>query len=139
MSRFKGTRTQICGISEARTRRTSAEKFLEVARLIETEDEGAFRSVAASLAVLSGIAAADAACFMVLGRRSRGDDHHDAEALLATIVPGGNEAANAMRRLIDLKDTAQYGIIYVSRENLRVALRQAEKLLEFAHGLIQRA
>lgn len=113
-------------------------KFLEVARLIESEDEGAFRSVATSMAVLAGIAAADAACCFALGRRSRGNDHHDAEALVAEIVPGGVQAATWLHRLIDLKDTAQYGIIYVSRDDLKVAMRQAEKLVEFADSVIRR-
>jgi hypothetical protein len=92
VSRQRG-RTQACGLTEARTRAVSAGKFLEVALLIESEDEGAFRSVAASLAVLAGIAAADAACCVTLGRRSRGGDHHDAEELVAEIAPGGTEAA----------------------------------------------
>ena len=137
MRRQRG-RTQECGLAEARTRAGSAGKFLEVARLIESEDEGAFRSVAASLAVLAGIAAADAACCVALGRRSRGSDHHDAEALVAEIAPGGKLAATWLRRLIDLKDTAQYGIIFVSREDLKVAMRQAEKLVEFANEAIRR-
>jgi hypothetical protein len=134
----KGTRTQPCGKREAHTRSLSGEKFLEVARLVEGEDEEAFRSVAASLAVLAGIAASDAACCTSLGRRSRGDDHHDAEALLAMITPGGTEAAVALRRLIDLKDKAQYGIIHISRDDLKVAMKQAERLLDFARDVIRR-
>jgi hypothetical protein len=137
MSRQRG-RTQACGPAEARTRAGTAAKFLEVAGLIDREDEGAFRNVAASLAVLAGIAAADAACCRALGRRSRGSDHHDAEALVAEISPGGAEAATWLRRLIDLKDTAQYGIIYVSRDDLKVAMRQAERLVAFANEVIRR-
>lgn len=137
MSRQRG-RTQDCGLAEARTRAVSAGKSLEVALLIESEDEGAFRSVAASLAVLAGIAAADAACCVALGRRSRGSDHHDAEALVAEIAPGGAEAATWLRRLIDPKDTAQYGIIFVSRDDLKVAMRQAEKRVAFANEAIRR-
>ena len=137
MTRRRG-RTQSCGPAEARTRAGSAVKFLEVALLIESEEEGTFRSVAASLAVLAGIAATAAACCSALGRRSRGSDHHDAEALVAEIVPDGVQAANWLRRLIDLKDTAQYGIIYVSRDDLKVAMRQAEKLVEFADEVIRR-
>lgn len=70
MSRRGTARTQKCGENEAQTRVSSAEKFLEVASLIESEDEGTFRTVGASLAVLAGIAAADAACCSALGRRS---------------------------------------------------------------------
>jgi hypothetical protein len=138
MNARRGLRTQSCGDREARTRISAARKFLEVARLVEGEDEAAFWSVATSLAVLAGIAASDAACCRALGRRSRGDDHHDAEGLLDSITPGGNAAANSLRRLIDLKDKAQYGIIYVSREDLKLAMKQAERLIEFAEEVIRR-
>jgi hypothetical protein len=110
MSTAKG-RTQKCGRAEARTRLAHARKFLEAARLAADEDAPESSSVAASLAVLCGIAAADAACCAALGRRSRSQDHRDAELLVATVEPGGKDAANALRRLIDLKDTAHYGLI----------------------------
>jgi hypothetical protein len=138
VSARRATRTQECGRTEARRRLSAAEKFLETARLIEGEHEDAFRSVAASLAVLAGIAASDAACCSALGRRSRGDDHHDAEGLLATITPGGAEAAVALRRLIDLKDKAKYGIIFVSREDLKTAMKQAERMVSIATALVKR-
>jgi hypothetical protein len=138
MSPRRGSRTQACDQWDASTRFSSAEKFLEVAHLVEGEDEAAFRSVAASLAVLAGIAASDAACCGALGRRPRGDDHHDAEALLETIVPGGKEAAIALHRLIDLKDKAQYGIVLASREDLKVAMKQAEGLIGFANEVLRR-
>lgn len=53
MSRCATIRTQTDGTSEARARVTSAEIFLEVAAFIEGEDEGTFRTVGASLAVLA--------------------------------------------------------------------------------------
>jgi len=37
------------------------------------------------------------------------------EELLAQIEPGGSQAAKALLTLIDLKDTAHYGLIHVSR------------------------
>lgn len=138
MSRSRGTRTQQCDSSDADSRCASAVKYLEVAHLLESEDEGPSRSVAASLAVLAGIAAADAACCRSLGRRSRGEDHHDAEDLVTMISPGGAEAAAALRRLIDLKDKAQYGIIYVSRTDVKLAMRQADRLVEFALSVLRR-
>src|SRR5690625_212728 len=138
MSRRGITRTQTCGITEARTRVASAEKFLEVASLIESEDEGTFRSVGASLAVLAGIAAADAACCSALGRRSRGQDHHQAESLIYEITPSGTDAPSALRRLLYLKDTAHYGFIYVSRDDLKVAMRHALLLVVFANEVILR-
>jgi hypothetical protein len=137
MTTAKG-RTQKCGRAEARTRLAHARKFLEAAQLAADEDAPESSSVAASLAVLCGIAAADAACCAALGRRSRSQDHRDAELLVATVEPGGKDAANALRRLIDLKDTAHYGLINVSRQKLTAALRQAGALVEFAGAAIRR-
>lgn len=135
----RGGRTQPCDRAQARTRLDNAEKSLEVAELAAAEQEiPASRSVAAALAVLSGIASADAACCAALGRRSRGEDHREAGALLRQIVPGGDRAANALIELLNLKDTAQYGLIPITRRELTVALRRANVLLEFAGQVLRR-
>jgi hypothetical protein len=97
-----------------------------------------YGSVAASVAILAGIAAADAACCKELGRRSRSDDHHDAEALLEQITPGGKRAASQLRQLIDIKDSAHYGFISTSVPQLKRALRQAQHLVEFADEVLRR-
>lgn len=138
MTPRRRTRTQPCDEHHGRTRIDAASKFLEVAQLLRTEDEPATRSVAASLAVLAGIAAADAACCKALGRRSRGDDHHDAEALVAEVEPGGRGAVASLRRLIDLKDKAQYGIVFVSKDDLKLATKHAERLVAFASEVLSR-
>lgn len=91
-----------------------------------------YAAVAASVAILAGIAAADAACCQILGRRSRSDNHHDAEDLLAEVTPGGKHAAKQLRQLIDIKDTAHYGFITITAAQLKRALRQAEHLVDFA-------
>jgi HEPN domain-containing protein len=116
----------------------SAEKFLDVARLVADEADAALGSVTASLAVLAGVAASDAACCSALGQRSRGGDHHDAEVLLAEIVPGGQNAATALRRLIERKDKAQYGMVHPSGHDVKVTMRQAERLIEFAKAVLAR-
>ncbi|HVW89433.1 MAG TPA: hypothetical protein VHC01_08190 [Gaiellaceae bacterium] len=133
-------RTQKCGVAEARAKLQRAERFVEVAALIvdEPSPDPDFCSAAAALTVLAGIAASDAACCKALGRRSRSDSHHDAEALLAQITPGGGDAANALRRLIDEKDEAHYGFYNVSAADLRSLLRQAKKLIGFAHDVLAR-
>lgn len=127
-------RTQACGEVEARQRLGHARSFLEVAELAaDVGDESLeYGGVAASVAVLAGIAAADAACCQVLGKRSRSDDHHDAEALLGQIAPGGKQAAGHLRQLINLKDTAHYGFISVTTPQLKRSLRQARQLVDFA-------
>ncbi len=118
---------------------TYAQKSLEVAELAFGEHEiPASRSVAAALAVLSGIASADAACCAALGRRSRGDDHREAAALLRQIVPAGDRAAKALIELLNLKDTAQYGLISITRRELTTALRRARILLDFADQVVRR-
>ena len=90
-------RTQTCDRLQARTRLDNAQKSIEVAELAAADGAiPASRSVSAALAVLSGIASADAACCAALGRRSRGDDHREAAALLRQIVPNGDRAAKAL-------------------------------------------
>lgn len=88
MARKKG-RTQACGIPQARQRFAQAPAHLEVAELAgDTSDPDLeYAGVAASIAILAGIAAADAACCAALGCRSRSDNHHDAADLLAEIGP----------------------------------------------------
>lgn len=133
-------RSEPGGRAEATARLVQARKFLEVAKLVEDAegDLPSSVSVAASLAVLAGIAASDAACFAALGRRSRGQSRHAAEALLKQIVPGGAKAAQAFGRLIDLKDTAHYGIINVTPTKLKNALRDASHLADFAAQVLNR-
>ena len=138
MTRHQG-RTQSCSARDARTRRSHARKFLEVAEIAadEKDQDPEYASAAASLAVLAGIAAADAACCKALGVRSRSEDHHDAERLLQRLS-GGGIAARHLRDLLDLKDAAHYGFIDVSRPELRKALRRARSLLEFTDEVLDR-
>jgi hypothetical protein len=132
------SRDQPCGVREARAKLQRAVQFVEVARLVEDDPDPDWASAAAALLVLAGIAASDAACCRALGRRSRGQDHHDAEALLVLIEPGGKAAANAMRRLVNLKDGAHYGFFNVSPQDLRAAFTQAGKLVRFAQDVLAR-
>jgi hypothetical protein len=132
-------RTQPCSVAQAHTRLGHARKFLDVAELVAGEGEDLeYASPAAALAVLAGIAASDAACCKALGRRSRGQDHRQAEALVEQIVPGGKQAANSLRRLLNLKDEAHYGLFDVGGQDLQAALRQAKSLVTFADRVMQR-
>jgi hypothetical protein len=137
MSPRRTGRTQTCGPREAANRLSHAHSFLDVAELVATDlDTEGNGNVAASLAVLAGIAAADAASCARIGRRSRSQDHRDAQELVASVEPGGPDAANKLRRLLDLKDDAQYGIIDLGRTELRSALRQAKALVSFAEEIV---
>jgi hypothetical protein len=130
-------RTQACSDDQARTRLAHARKFLEFAELAG-EDDPEYSGVAAALAVLAGIAAADAACCKALGRRSRGQDHHLAEDLVRDIEPGGTAAANNLRRLLDRKDQAHYGLYNVSGADLQSILRQSRALVDFGSAVLLR-
>jgi hypothetical protein len=121
------TRTQPCTLEQARKRLADARKFLELAEVVDDESETAALGVSAANAVLAGIAAADAACCRALGERSRGDDHRDAVALVAQVTPGGDDAANALRRLLAVKNDAEYGLAVFSWAKRDLGLRQARQ------------
>lgn len=133
-------RMQDCSPAEARGRLAKARKFVEVGELVQEiaeqgDEESA--SVSAALFVLAGIAAADAACCHALGRRSRAQDHHDAEALVSELTPDGPRAAANLRRLLSLKDEAHYGFYAVGGGKLRASMRQAQAVVDFA-GTVMR-
>ena len=139
MSRRASERTQACSDADATTRLRHARKFAEVAELVAGEgDEVEYASQAAALAVLAGIAASDAACCKALGRRSRGQDHRAAIALVEKVAPGGKRAAQSLNRLLSLKDEAHYGLLDVAGKDLKSALRQASELVRFAEETLRR-
>jgi hypothetical protein len=112
--------------------------LLEVAELTADENDPSleYGSVAASIAILAGIAAADAVCCQKLGHRSRSDSHYDAEHLLVQVKPGGKRAASHLHQLIELKDSAHYGYISVTAPELKRSLRQAKGLVALAKEVV---
>ncbi len=134
----KDRRSRPCDASDARKRLADAEKYLEVAELVASEDSLESHNVAAGLAVLAGIAAADAACCKALGESSRGPDHRDAATFLRRITPGGEAAANDFERLVGLKDKAHYSFLNVSGQDRTGAIRRTSQLVEFAREVLQR-
>lgn len=132
-------RTQECGRAPARVRLTQARSFLDVAELVIDDQSGLDTDgVAAALAVLAGIAAADAACCFTLGLRSRGQDHRQALQLVAQVGTDGTRLANALGRLLDIKDGAHYGAVFVGNQTARAALRHAKVLVEGAEVVLRR-
>jgi hypothetical protein len=134
----KNPRSRECNAVDARKRLADAEKYMEVAELVATEDSLESHNVATGLAVLAGIAASDAACCKVLGESSRGPDHQDASLFLQRITPGGEEAAKSLERLVGLKDKAHYSFLNVSGQDRAAAIRRASKLVDFAREVLQR-
>ncbi len=139
MSPANPARTQPCSGTDATRRLRHARKFLEVAELVAEEGEDIeYSGPAAALAVLAGIAASDAACCKALAKRSRAQDHRQAATLLEQVTPGGRAAAKSLERLLNLKDEAHYGLFDVSGADLKLALRQASKLVKFAAEVLRR-
>lgn len=137
MSARKSASTSPCARPEALARLAQARKFAEVATLcVEDRSDETVPHVAAALAVLAGIAAADAACCAKLKQRSRGQNHHDAEDLVASIHPNGSNMAKDLRRLLNEKDNAHYGVMLVNRSTAEKMVGWAQRLIDFAEGAV---
>lgn len=133
-------RNQPCDRVQAKVRLRQARAFLETAELVgDIDDDLATPNVAAALAVLAGIAAADAASCAALGRRSRGQDHRQALDLVSQVEPEGTALARDLARLLDLKDGAQYGTAYVSASRAGAAVRQARRMFTAAEAGVMRS
>lgn len=132
-------RVRGCTTAQARTRLAQAVAMIEVAELVLTDpSEEAHPSVAAALAVLSGIASADAACCAALKERSRGESHTEVFDLVSTVHPDGPALAKDLRRLLTAKDDSHYGLSLVSRDKARGLVRAAKRLHEAAARVVAR-
>jgi hypothetical protein len=129
-------RTQSCGRTEARTRLAHARAFADTAALVLGIDDDGSENVAASLAVLAGIAAGDASCCAALGRRARGQDHRNAVVLLTGIAAVGTEMGNDLARLLDIKDNAQYGVLFVSPTIAAQAVKWGQRMVAAAETVV---
>ena len=64
------------------------------------------------------------------GTRSRGQDHAQAVSLVKQVIPHGDELANDLDRLLDLKDNAHYGVLGVADAEARRAVEWARRMLK---------
>ncbi len=128
MSPRRSGRVATCTPAESRRRRDQARSFLEVAELVLTEDRTEAH-VAAALAVLAGIAAADALCGLSLGKWSRGQDHLQAVELLSEVALRDTTLPTKLRRLLADKDAAHYSSTLITVEKAKSMVRQAAALL----------
>ena len=132
-------RVQPCGRKEALARIARARAFLTArTAALETQLDTSGNAVAASLAVLAGIAAADAACCSAIGARSRSATHADAAALLANVHPHDPAMAKDFERLISRKDDAHYGATLVSHRDASNMLKWATRIFTHAQSTIAR-
>lgn len=133
------TRKERCTKAEARTRLDQALSMLAVAELVNDDpDAAALPGVAASLAVLAGIAASDAACCAALGERARGQDHREALQVLSGVHPGGRAMATDLKRLLTAKDTVHYGMKVTTQQTAERLIRAASRLCERAEKVVGR-
>lgn len=133
------SRTAICSAADARARLGTAQAYLEVARqVLQEPSQGEYLNVVAGVAVLAGIAAADAICGTRLGRIHRGDDHLGAQDLLRQATPDGTQLATQLGRLLSLKAAAHYGVQVVSSRQATDATKWAARLVERARQETER-
>jgi hypothetical protein len=133
----RGRRTAPCSAEDARARLRHAVEFLEVAELVlgqRVEPKGDddplnLSGVSAALAVLAGIAASDAATCFRLALMARGQDHREAVDLLATVRPHGPDLSKNLDRLLDLKDSAHYGVLGLSDAEAGRAVEWARRMV----------
>ncbi len=108
---------------------------MHVAQLTLAENDVlATPGVAAALAVLGGIAAADAACCFQLGVRPRGQGHNEAGRLVARVSPNGPAMARDLGELLAVKDDAHYGTSLITRSKAENMVRRAVRITGMARG-----
>jgi hypothetical protein len=115
-----------------------AEAYLVAAKLAAGETGAPWAAVAAGNAVLAGIAASDAICCLRIGERPRGDNHQEAMALLGRATPDGSRLAQALERLLGIKDQSHYGVELLTSDRARSAVRQASRLTARAREELER-
>lgn len=67
-----------------------------------------------------------------IGRCHRGDDHRAAAELIEQATPDGKQLAAVLRRLLDVKGRAHYGVTVVPTRSARDAAKWAGRLVERA-------
>lgn len=138
MSR-RAARTEPVNRGQARVLADRASALVDAAELLlddDGADVSAWHSAATAVAVIAGIAAADAICAVALGERSRSQDHRVAVEMLKEAVPGNPEPGRALSGLLDLKDQSQYGYTLIKREQATGAVRRGRLLLEVAKTML---
>ncbi len=106
-----------------------AEEFLQqTEKAIEDEKW----NVAVSLAIHSGICAADALCVFNLGVRSSGEGHEEVIQLINRLsIKDLNIKTGQLLNLLDLKNSAEYTESLMTEKDALSAKQNAERFLSF--------
>ncbi|TPW72900.1 hypothetical protein [Schumannella sp. 10F1B-5-1] len=118
--------------ADALARLAEAEAYLQGAELLVGGSTGAEAKAAAGIAVLAGVAAADAICGLVLGEHSSGDDHGQAVKMAAEATRPATKAGNSLRRLLSEKTPVQYGVQRLSSADALEMVKWATDVVEEA-------
>lgn len=127
------TDRRACPEGFADARLAKANGFMEAAELAKAFDEAVeLRDACVTLWIHSGIAAADYICCKRLGDYHSSTNHNAAVAVLAEV---DKELAEQLRRLLRLKTKAGYSGAPTSADDVKVAERAADRLLQAARSL----
>lgn len=122
-------------LEDARKYLAKAREFLEAAEVNLDLD---LFNAATSNAVTSGINAKDAICSKVTGRSGKSDDHNAAVDELSRSGPDGKSIGPILRRLLTLKQKAQYQEMSVSAADAKRAVKWAELIYDKAQIVVSR-
>ncbi len=110
--------------------------------LAEAADDPEHANQAVSNAVLAAIAANDALCLYLGGRRVTGKSHAEAADVLQEVCRGtrwereAGPRASRLTELIEVKNDVQYGRRTLSREDAARAMVQARRFLEWVEAIL---
>lgn len=127
-------KTRTATKSDARAYLAKASEFL---RAVQDSLALGNHTAATGNAIHAGIAAADAVAAAHLGTVWAGD--HAAAARHVEAAPtSGKQAASQLRRLIPLKNRAEYDPMPMGASDARAAVKAAERLTEIARRAVER-
>lgn len=119
-------------------RADNARAYLMVAELVRDDDTlRVGNSVVGSLAVLAGIAAADAISGHVLGLRAAGEDHQQAIGLLERATSPSSKSRASLRRLVSSKTATQYSPEIVGAAKAKQLLTAARQLVREMESILR--
>lgn len=117
----------------AATRMNDAHALLQQAQVsLEAVDGTRRYATVVSAATITGIAAADVACALTLGKISVGA-HGQATKLLAAVY-GSEKARVDLSKLLRIKTGAQYVEKSVTERDATEAIKRAQRLIAFAES-----
>jgi hypothetical protein len=134
LSPRRGAKTVPCSAADVAARQAFAQASIdEAGRMLG--QSSANNEVAASLAVLAAIAAADAICGKKHKAYSRGQDHRQAVDLLKQVDPTGPKLAKLLQEVLKHKDDAHYSPRLITDKAAENLVRQAGVIVQAAADL----